>query len=123
MTIDHNVKPGALNHCQICGSTALELVLDVGHQPLCDSLLTKSQLNLPETYYPLRQVRCCNCTLNQLDYVVDGSTVYHQNYPYRTGVTRELAEYQYSMADSLTNQYTLTSTDLVIDIGSNDRIK
>ncbi|HSX12814.1 MAG TPA: class I SAM-dependent methyltransferase [Chlamydiales bacterium] len=120
MTVDHNVSPGKLKHCQVCGSRSLKLVLDVGHQPLCDSLLTKEQLGEPEMYYPLRLFRCPDCTLAQLDYVVDGSTVYHQKYPYRTGVTRELAQYQFAMADELTRKYKLDSSSLVVDIGSND---
>jgi glycosyltransferase involved in cell wall biosynthesis len=118
--IDHNVKPGPLNHCQVCGSSDLELVLDCGHQPLCDSLLTAEQLHEPEPYYPLRQLRCTRCTLNQLDYVVEGSTVYHQNYPYRTGVTRELAAYQELMAKDLAARYRLNGTSIICDIGSND---
>jgi SAM-dependent methyltransferase len=120
MEIDHNVPPGPLCRCQICGSSDLELVIDVGHQPLCDSLLTSEQLNGPETYYPLRLFRCPSCTLAQLDYVVDGSTVYHQHYPYRTGVTKELAQYQFAMAEDLTQRYGLHSRSLVVDIGSND---
>jgi SAM-dependent methyltransferase len=118
--VDHNVSPGALRHCQICGSPNLELVLDVGHQPLCDSLLTAEQLDQPETYYPLRQLRCPNCTLSQLDYVVEASVVFHRNYPYRTGVTKELAEYQAAMAKDLTARYGLGARSLVVDIGSND---
>ena len=118
--IDHNVKPGPLRHCQVCGSDDLELVMDCGHQPLCDSLKTAAQLKEPETYYPLRQLRCTKCTLNQLDYVVDGSTVYHQSYPYRTGVTRELAAYQELMAKDLFARYGLSEESLVCDIGSND---
>ncbi|MES2985232.1 MAG: class I SAM-dependent methyltransferase [Pseudomonadota bacterium] len=118
--IEHNVKPGVLEHCQVCGSTNLELVLDCGHQPLCDSLLTKAQLNGPETYYPLRLMRCPECTLTQLDYIVDGSTVYHQQYPYRTGVTKELVAYQHIMADDLSQRYKVDAKSLVVDIGSND---
>src|SRR6476660_5387718 len=88
--IDHDVKVGQLDRCQVCGSPDLELVLDVGHQPLCDSLLTKDRLQEPETSYPLRLFRCTACTLTQLDYVVDGSVVYAPEYPYRSGITREL---------------------------------
>ena len=111
--VDHNVKPGPLNHCQVCGSGDLELVMNCGHQPLCDSPLTPDQLNGPETYYPLRQLRCVHCTCTQLDYVVDGSTVYHQNYPYRTGVTRELAAHQESMAADLAKRHALDAQSLV----------
>lgn len=118
--IDNNVQPGPLAHCQICGSSALELVLDCGHQPLCDSLVSADRLSAPETYFPLRQFRCTQCTGNQLDYVVDGSTVYHPSYPYRTGVTRELADYQAVFAKEVSTAYGLNGKSLVVDIGSND---
>jgi SAM-dependent methyltransferase len=118
--IDHNVRPGSLAHCQVCGSRNLELVLDCGHQPLCDSLIPSSRLGEPEQYFPLRQMRCPVCTNNQLDYIVDGSTVYHPDYPYRTGVTKELLDYQFTIADALTKAYGLTAKSLVVDIGSND---
>jgi len=118
--VDNNVKPGRLDHCQICGSGNLELVLDCGHQPLCDSLIPQSRLCEPELYFPLRQMRCPNCTNNQLDYVVDGSTVYHPDYPYRTGVTMELSEYQFATAAELVARYDLAGRSFVVDIGSND---
>lgn len=116
----HLVKVGHISRCQICNSVKLHLILDLGHQPLCDSLLNKETLNEPETNYPLRMMWCQNCTLVQLDYCVDGKLVYHPDYPYRTGITKELAEYQGALGESLVKKYNLTNKDLVIDIGSND---
>lgn len=119
-TIEHDVTPGHLTHCQVCGSQDLELVLDVGHQPLCDSLLTEDRLGEPEVTYPLRLFRCTVCTLTQLDYVVDGSVVYAPEYPYRSGITRELATYQEMFADGIVSKIGLPEGSLCIDIGSND---
>jgi hypothetical protein len=51
---------------------------------------------------------------------VDGSLVYHPDYPYRSGITKELSEYQVNISKSLIAQYRLGPADLVIDIGSND---
>lgn len=116
----HFVKTGHISTCQVCNSKKLHTILDLGHQPLCDSLLTKEMLNKPEKTYPLRMVWCENCTLVQLDYCVAGEEVYHPDYPYRTGVTRELAQYQENMAASIVKKYNLGSTDLVLDVGSND---
>lgn len=116
----HLIKNGHINKCQVCNSSKLHLVLDLGHQPLCDSLLTEEQLNEPETMYPLRMYWCEECSLAQIDYCVEGSIVYHPNYPYKTGVTKELVEYQTSMSKSLALKYNLKPDDLVIDIGSND---
>lgn len=117
---NHNLKSGQLTCCQVCGSEDLELVLDLGHQPLCDTLLSAEELHQPEITFPLRQLWCRNCTLSQLDYVVPGELVYHQEYPYRTGVTRELAAYQVEMAAALITDLSIRANSLVVDIGSND---
>ena len=89
----HMIKNGHIDRCQVCNSNKLNLILDLGHQPLCDSLLTKEMLNQPETTYPLRMFWCEECSLAQLDYCVDGSVVFHPDYPYRTGVTKELVHF------------------------------
>jgi len=116
----HLVKNGHIESCQICNSSKLNLILDLGHQPLCDSLMTKEMLNQPETTYPLRMVWCEECSLAQIDYCVEGSVVYHPNYPYKSGVTKELVEYQQGISKSLISKYDLKQNDLVVDLGSND---
>ena len=116
----HFIKTGHITNCQMCNSNKLHTVLDLGHQPLCDSLLTKETLNEPEKTYPLRMIWCQNCTGVQIDYCVSGNEVYHPDYPYRSGITKELAEYQKNISQSLIKKYNLTSKDLVIDVGSND---
>lgn len=116
----HYIKTGYIANCQICNSNKLHTILDLGHQPLCDSLLTKEMLNKSEKTYPLRMVWCQNCSGVQIDYCVSGEEVYHPNYPYRSGITKELAEYQENMALSLVEKLGLTNKDLVVDVGSND---
>lgn len=116
----HLIKEGHQIRCQVCNSEKLHLILDLGHQPLCDTLLTEEELNKPETSYPLRMLWCEKCTCVQLDYCVAGNVVYHPSYPYRSGITKELAEYQRNISESLTKKYNLSSKDLVMDIGSND---
>lgn len=116
----HFVKSGHIKNCQICNSKKLHLILDLGHQPLCDSLLTVDTLNESENTYPLRMIWCEECSLVQIDYCVDGNLVYHPNYPYKSGVTKELVEYQSGISKSLITKYGLISDDLVIDLGSND---
>jgi hypothetical protein len=117
---DHDIQPGPVERCQICGYGGLQSVVDLGHQPLCDSLPNDAQLKEAEARYPLHQLWCSKCTLSQLSYVVPGETVYHQNYPYRSGITRELAAYQDELAGEVTAELSLKPGDLVVDIGSND---
>lgn len=118
--IDHDVAPGHLDHCQICGSSHLELIFDCGLQPLCDSLLRPEDLNRPEKHFPLRLFRCVECANTQLDYIVDSTEVYHPDYPYRSGITRELSVYQLAMASDLIPKVRLEPKSFVADIGSND---
>ena len=118
--INHDVPPGKLDRCQISGSTDLHLVIDLGHQPPCDSLLTKDMLDQPETNYPLRLYHCPESGLAQLDYVIDGRVVYHPDYPYRSGISKPLEEYQRAFADGIVKQFSVPKGSLCIDIGSND---
>ena len=116
----HDVDIGHLDHCQICGAGNLDEVIDLGHQPLCDSLPTDAQLSEPEVTYPLRLMRCPSCTLSQLDYVVSGKTIYHKDYPYKAGISQPLVDYFNIISRELVEEFSLNKTDLVVDIGSND---
>jgi hypothetical protein len=68
---------------------------------------------------PLRLFRCTECGNAQLDYIVSGADVYHPGYSYRSGITRELREYQEAMASDLIPKLGLARGSLVVDIGSN----
>lgn len=117
---EHDVLAGPLSRCQITGSSNLELVIDLDCQPLCDSLLRPDQLKQPELHYPLRLYVCRESGLAQLDYVVDGSVVYHPDYPYRSGITRELEAYQRAFAHEVVTELGVPPASLCVDIGSND---
>lgn len=118
--IDQDVKPGRLDRCQITGSSELNLVIDLGHQPPCNSLLTAEMLNQPEKTYPLRLMHCPEFGLAQLDYVVDGSEIYYPDYPYRSGISRPLEVYQRAFADGIVKRFAISAGALCVDIGSND---
>ncbi len=116
----HFIKTGYIKNCQVCNSNKIHKILDLGYQPLCDSLLTEEMLKQPEMTYPLRMMWCENCTNVQIDYCVDGKIVYAPTYPYRSGITKELAVYQKNISKSVIEKYNLKPEDLVIDVGSND---
>ena len=118
--ITHDVKPGNLNFCQICNSKNLKLIINLGKQPLADTLLSKKIDPKKIKKYPLKLVRCCKCSCSQLSYVVSGSKVYHKKYPYRAGITKTLKDYQKKLSAKLCTKYRLNKKSFVIDIGSND---
>ena len=86
----HDAKSGKLSKCQISNRDDLEFVIDLGNQPLCDTLLTKEDLKIPEKKYPLRLYRSKSLGHAQLDYIVPGEEVYFPDYPYRPGITKEV---------------------------------
>ena len=111
----HDLVAGPLKHCQITGSTDLHEVIDLGHQPPCDALL--DSLDTPEKTYPLRLMLCPESGSAQLDYVVDGSEIYPPSYPYRSGISKPLADYQLAFAEGVVARF---GVGRVVDIGSND---
>lgn len=117
---NHDIEPGHLETCQVCGSKNLHLIIDLGHQAPCDSLLTSDQLKQPEATYPLRFVRCSDCSLAQIDYIVPGDVVYHPDYPYRSGITRELYNHHQRLSVEVTERFSIPKDSLIVDIGSND---
>jgi len=120
--IEHDVPAGPLKHCQITGSTNLNLVIDLGHQPLCDTLPDAAGLDAPEKTYPLRLMHCPDSGLAQLDYVVDGKEIYAPEYPYRGGISWPLVEHHRGLAaDIVQASAPAAGTKLFcVDIGSND---
>ncbi|MFA6050265.1 MAG: class I SAM-dependent methyltransferase [Candidatus Paceibacterota bacterium] len=120
METNHDVLPGKLDYCQITGSKNLFEAIDLGHQPPCDSLLTKEMLNQPEKHYPLRLMICPDSGSAQLDYIIDGKEIYYPDYPYRSGISKPLEEYQRAFADDVVKRFSLAQNSLCVDIGSND---
>lgn len=119
-SIEHDLEPGHLTNCQVCGSTGLELVIDLGHQSPCDSLLKPHHLNESENTYPLRFLRCPHCGLAQIDYVVPSEVLFFPDYPYRSGITGTLVNNLRSTGIKAIDQFGLKPGSFVVDIGSND---
>jgi len=116
----HDAKYGPLKKCQISNADDLEMVIDLGHQPLCDSLLEVDQLDLPEKNYPLRLLRSKSLGHGQIDYVVPSDEVYFPEYPYRPGITREVLIHHGERVEEAIKKLNINKGSLVVDIGSND---
>ena len=118
--ITHNFNPGKLFKCQICNSKKLVPIISLGNQPLANTLLNKKSEEKFVKKYPLNIIACKDCTLLQLDYIVDQNKVYHKKYPYLPGITKQVDLEQKEFADDVLKKISLKKNDLVIDIGSND---
>ena len=116
----HNIKPGKIPYCQICFSKNLRHVISLGNQPLANTLIDNYEKIDQYQSYPINVVRCKECTLLQIDYVVDQEKVYHPDYPYLPGITPTVNNEQKELAKYLNEKFQLSEQNLVVDIGSND---
>ena len=116
----HNFLPGKINKCQICNSNKLINVMSLGNQPLANTLISNIQNENKIEKYPINIVRCEDCTLLQLDYIVDQNKVYHLDYPYLPGITKTVDNEQKELSDYLCKSLNLSNGQLIVDIGSND---
>jgi len=105
--------------CRCCGASRLTHVLSLGEVPLANSFLQSSQLSDPEPRFPLELYYCEECTLVQLIHVVHPEVLF-SNYIYRSGTSSTLVEHNAELAASVVRYLQLKSTDLVVEVASND---
>lgn len=104
--------------CQICNSPTVP-GLDLGHQPVSDLILSYSQLNQPETFYPMQLYHCPECGLTQLGYIVNPKVVF-KHFPFVSGTTQTATHHLQSLPKQLVKILGLDRQSFAIDIGSND---
>jgi SAM-dependent methyltransferase len=107
-------KVKKLSNCLCCGNTNLELVFDLGMQPLANSF--KSSPTDHEETYPLAVQVCKNCWHMQLTDAVDPAIIF-KNYLYVSGTSRTMLEY-FDWFSRFVNEY--QSGHSVLEIGCND---
>lgn len=54
-------------NCRFCGTELKHVFVDLGEAPPSNSYLNASQLDKPESYFPLKIFVCSNCFLVQVD--------------------------------------------------------
>jgi hypothetical protein len=104
--------------CRICGSSSLLEVLSLGEQHLTG--VFPKTIDTPVTKGPLGMVWCQDCGLLQLKQSYSLDEMYGDNYGYRSGLNASMVAHLTHKIRGLERLVSLSSTDLVIDIGSND---
>ncbi|KKR55419.1 MAG: Methyltransferase type 11, partial [Candidatus Curtissbacteria bacterium GW2011_GWA1_40_24] len=92
---------------------------DLGDTALANSFLKKEDLGKPEPKYPLKVYFCDNCGLNQLTDVVEPKILF-KDYVYFSSDMPVLPEHFRNYANEVVSNFTTSTNDLVVEIGSND---
>ena len=109
-----------MRYCRICGADKFKLVLDMGKQPLVNSLIEKEDLDNKEEVFPLKVEQCQECKLVQIVEPVKSHDIYAaQDYLYFSGDMPGLKDYFQEYADDIKNRFSELG-DFIVEIGSND---
>jgi len=111
-----------IEKCRVCGNEHLTTVLDLGDQYL--SGIFPKQVD-PEMYKgPLKLVKCNEskggCGHVQLEHTFDLSTMYGEEYGYRSGLNGSMVKHLESKYKNIAEFLTFGNGDIVIDIAGND---
>lgn len=106
--------------CRSCGQNNLESVLNLGHTPLADRLLTKEQLKEAEPTFPLEVGFCHSCGLMQILETVDPSILFCEDYPYYSSFSDALLKHSRENTLDLMARRKLDASSLVVELASND---
>jgi SAM-dependent methyltransferase len=105
--------------CRFCHTGLQRTFVDLGMSPLCESFLTRDQLNQMEPFYPLHAYLCEECFLVQVEEYVGPEQIFSE-YAYFSSYSRAWLEHAKSYADMIVSRLGLDHTSQVIELGSND---
>jgi len=106
--------------CQVCDSADLETVIFIGYLPPVNTMPAIGSRPAEQPAYPAEVLRCRECQLVQIGLIVDPAILFPPSYPYTSGTTKILRENFAELAQEVSQLYPLKSSDLVVDVGSND---
>lgn len=106
--------------CRFCGAGLRHTFADLGMTPLCQKHVKPSELNAPETFYPLHAFVCTSCWLVQLGEYATPSEIFAQEYAYFSSYSDTWLRHAKTYADDMTAALRLGNKSLVVEVASND---
>ena len=105
--------------CEVCKSSDLVTVLDLGSHPLCDDLLKIDTSEICEEFQ-IEIVLCNHClTAHQL-HPVPKRKLFPSSYHYRSSMTGDVLDGMRGLVTKVNQKFGNLSGKVVVDIGCND---
>jgi len=108
-----------MTRCRLCGSTALESVVDLGATPPCESFLAAEQLDAPEQTYPLHLRVCTDCRLAQIPPLITPEETFSE-YAYFSSYSSSWVEHARVFVEDAAARLGLGEDSFVVEVASND---
>lgn len=107
-------------NCRFCNHPLTHEFVDLGFSPPSNSFLEASQLNEPETYYPLKIMVCEQCFLVQIDEFAKHDDIFNSNYAYFSSFSTSWLAHAKAYTNLMMERFGFDTTSQVIEIASND---
>src|SRR5260370_41641472 len=105
--------------CRFCHTGLQRTFVDLGMSPLCESFLTREQLNEMEPFYPLHAYVCEECFLVQVEEYVGPEQIFSE-YAYFSSYSRAWLEHAKSYTDMIVSRLGPAHTSPGIGLRSHD---
>jgi SAM-dependent methyltransferase len=106
-------------HCRFCGAPLTKTFVDLGMSPLCESYLSRDQLNQMEPFYPLHVWVCDACWLVQLEEYVDPQNIFTE-YAYFSSYSSTWLKHAEKYTKDMIERFNLDKRHFVVEVASND---
>jgi len=106
--------------CRFCKNTLTHEFVDLGFSPPSNSYLKASNLNEPETYFPLRIMVCEKCFLVQIDEFAKHDDIFNAEYAYFSSFSTSWLAHAKAYTGMMIRRFGYNAQSQVIEIASND---
>jgi 2-polyprenyl-3-methyl-5-hydroxy-6-metoxy-1,4-benzoquinol methylase len=110
---------GPMPSCRFCRAPLTHTFVDLGMSPLCESYLSREQLNQMEPFYPLHAYVCGRCFLVQVEQYVAADHIFTE-YAYFSSYSDSWLRHADTYVDMITARLGLGPHHHVVELGSND---
>ena len=88
--------------------------------PLCESFISREQLNEMEPFYPLHALVCEECFLVQVPELVSGEAIFGGEYAYFSSYSDAWLKHAANYVDTIAERLALDEGSQVVELASND---
>jgi hypothetical protein len=106
--------------CRHCEADLHLQFVDLGSAPPSNAYLTKDQLRMPESWFPLRVLVCTDCWLVQTEDTIGCADCFSADYAYFSSFSTSWLLHAKRYVDVMVERYGLNEHSQVIEVASND---
>lgn len=106
--------------CRHCHTELKHVFLDLDSAPPSNAYLSKEELLVPETTFPLRLYVCDQCWLVQTEDYTEADKLFSRDYAYFSSTSQSWLQHAARYTEEITKRLGLSKDSFVIEVASND---